>query len=32
MDPNCLAEECVNWGGHGCICAVMDIEPERYED
>lgn len=22
----CLAETCANWTGHGCACAVMDIE------
>lgn len=24
----CAAEQCLNWTGQGCICEVMDLEPE----
>ena len=27
----CEAELCRNWTGQGCICAVMDIEPDVVE-
>lgn len=27
----CKAELCVNWTGQGCICAVLDIEPDTEE-
>ena len=23
----CLQEDCANWDGHGCPCAVLDLEP-----
>jgi len=25
---SCGQELCRNWGGHGCICEVMDLEPD----
>lgn len=28
----CHAEMCLNWTGHGCICEVMEIEPELGEE
>lgn len=28
MSRNCKAELCVNWTGQGCICDVLDIEPD----
>jgi hypothetical protein len=28
MSARCLAETCAHWTGHGCACAVMDVEPE----
>lgn len=28
MSARCEAELCRNWTGHGCICEVMDIEPD----
>lgn len=24
----CHMETCTHWSGDGCVCAVMDIEPE----
>lgn len=31
---NCEAELCLRWTGSGCICAVLDLEPqvERWSD
>jgi len=23
----CLQEDCANWDGHGCPCAVLDLKP-----
>jgi hypothetical protein len=23
----CLAEDCANWTGFGCVCAFLDLEP-----
>lgn len=28
----CAAELCRNWTGQGCICAVMDIEPDVVDE
>jgi hypothetical protein len=28
----CEAELCRNWTGHGCICEVMELEPDVVEE
>lgn len=28
----CLQEDCAYWDGHGCPCAVLDIEPVDVRD
>lgn len=25
---NCLQEMCGNWGGDGCVCAVLGLDPD----
>lgn len=34
MSAKCNAELCINWTGHGCICAVvgLDIEAAKVEE
>jgi hypothetical protein len=29
---NCGQELCGNWTGHGCACAVLDLEPDLYNN
>ena len=28
----CAAEMCRNWTGEGCICEVLDLEPDIVDD
>ncbi|WP_280392932.1 hypothetical protein [Nocardia wallacei] len=32
MSADCGAELCRNWTGQGCICEVMDLEPDLVDE